>query len=148
MMKTHLNISEAASIAIHTMSLLAEKPDQKLTNQQICDVLGCSNNTLAKVLQVLRKHGMIHSERGPNGGSTIAIDPENVSIGEILVLFDGPAPSSGCCLLGYGPCRNQECILGGMVNTIHQLVMKTLNETSLRKLAQSMKLGDPHHASP
>ena len=54
-MNSILKISEAASIAIHAMFILASTPDKLFSNKEIATMLDVSENHLAKVLQRLAK---------------------------------------------------------------------------------------------
>lgn len=136
-----LKVSEAATIALHTVSLLAGHPGRKFSNTQIAEHLHCSNNTLSKVLQRLVKTGIVRSVRGPGGGSELDVDPTETSILDVYEAVDGPLCTNQC-LLGGNDCRSSNCILGELVRDIHQRIREAFTETTLDKLAKSMKIGD------
>ena len=54
-MSNLLRISEASSLALHTMALLAKMPDRHLSNAGLAGILRASEHTLSKVLQRLVK---------------------------------------------------------------------------------------------
>ena len=62
-----INISEAASIAIHSTVAIA-KSKNKLNANELAQMINVSKNHLSAVMQVLTKNGLIASERGPKGG--------------------------------------------------------------------------------
>ena len=62
-----INISEAASIAIHSVVAIA-KSKVKLNATELAVSTNVSRNHLAKVMQQLTKFGYLSSDRGPKGG--------------------------------------------------------------------------------
>ncbi len=136
-----LRISEAASLAMHTMSLLARHQKQRFSNQQMAELLDASEHSLAKVMQRLNRAQLVESQRGPTGGFTLARSPEEVTVLEIFEAVDGPIGKAGC-LLGKGQCVSEGCLLGGLVVKVHHLIRQEFGQTTLATLAESMKLGD------
>ena len=67
-MSGSLKISEAASLALHTMVYLAGDPSAHYPAGRLAEALCVSEAHLAKVLQRLVKAGMLVSVRGPKGG--------------------------------------------------------------------------------
>ena len=73
-----INISEASSIAIHSLVLIA-KLDQHINATQISKLTGFSKNHLSKILQMLVKHGYLKSNRGPKGGFFLIRKPQEIT---------------------------------------------------------------------
>ena len=112
-MANFISLSEAASLAIHSMALMAAS-DAKLNVNQIADVTGASRNHLAKVLQVLVKYGYLDSNRGPKGGFMLKRSADEINLLEIYELIEGSVEKKYCSLHNH-PCPFSECIFGGMV---------------------------------
>jgi Rrf2 family protein len=83
-----INISEASSIAIHSMALIA-KLNKHINATQIAEMTGFSKNHLSKILQLLVKHGYLQSNRGPKGGFYLDKNPNEISLLEIYELIEG-----------------------------------------------------------
>lgn len=62
-----VTLSEAASIALHSMVLIA-KSETKLNVNQISEAIDSSKHHVAKVMQRLAKEDFVASNRGPSGG--------------------------------------------------------------------------------
>lgn len=45
---------------------------------------------LDQIFQDLRRAGLVRSKRGPKGGFTLALDPKDVTIGQVLRAVEGP----------------------------------------------------------
>jgi Rrf2 family protein len=60
---------------------------------------GIPEQYLAQLLAVLRRAGYVTSVRGPAGGHALAKAPEDITVGEVIELLDGPqvhdAPETG-----------------------------------------------------
>ena len=62
-----VSLSEAASLAIHAVVLIASS-DKLVNVNQIAKATAASKNHLAKVMQRLVKSNLVSSTRGPSGG--------------------------------------------------------------------------------
>ena len=90
-----ITLSEAASIALHGMVLVA-KTDQKLNVNQISEMIDSSRHHVAKVFQRLAKENFVASNRGPSGGFVIKKDPKDITLLELYEVIEGPVEVQGC----------------------------------------------------
>jgi Rrf2 family protein len=130
-MAKFISISEAASLAIHSMALIAAG-DARLNVNQIAGITGSSRNHLAKVLQMLVKYDFLVSNRGPKGGFGLKKPADEISLLEIYELMEGIIDRNHCGLHS-SPCPFSECIFGGMTRQfttdfIHYLQSKKLSD--------------------
>jgi Rrf2 family protein len=125
-----LRISDAASLAMHTMVLLASTPEDVVSTGEIAEVLRASEAHLSKILQRLSKAGLVKSTRGPSGGFKLAKEPEEICLLEVYEAMDGPLPESAC-LLDTPICVGPDCVLGGILKGIGDELKKYLGKTSL-----------------
>ena len=77
-----INMSEAASIAIHSILVVA-KSEVKLNANQLAEQLNFSRSQLVKQMNPLTKNGYLTSERGPKGGFVLNKSPKKISLLEI-----------------------------------------------------------------
>lgn len=126
-----LKISEAASIAMHALILLAENRDEPVSNLRIADAFGISANHSSKVMQRLLKSGYVTATRGPRGGYLLAVDPENVTLLEIYSSIDGK-PDTSTCLFGRGKhCSLETCLFSDLNREADELFNKHLGSVTL-----------------
>ncbi|KPK80903.1 MAG: hypothetical protein AMJ81_11140 [Phycisphaerae bacterium SM23_33] len=133
-MANMLRISEASSLAMHTMALLAARPERRLSAGRIARILGASQAHLAKVMQRLAKAGLVGSVRGPRGGFALARPAERIALMDVYEAIEGPMPDSRC-LLAKPICRGPRCILGGLLKSVNGQVRRQLESTRLSRLA-------------
>ena len=123
-------LSEASSIAIHSMVLIA-RSGNGINAVKIAEITGFSKNHIAKVLQRLVKNDVLKSVRGPSGGFSMKMDPKNVSLLDIYQLIEGQL-DVGDCPLSYDLCGFDRCLMGTVVNRLTAEFKKFLSEQTLQ----------------
>ena len=108
-----LNISEAATIAIHSMALIARSKNL-LNAMEIAEITGFSKNHISKVLQQLVKYNFLNSTRGPKGGFVLKREPQLISLMEIYNVIDGEIENETGCKMHCDNCPFNSCIFGGL----------------------------------
>lgn len=136
-MSNFVKISEAASLGLHAMALLARAPASRFTNQQIADELEASSHHLAKVMQRLVRARLVNSTRGPLGGFLLAKPDAETSLLEIYEAIEGPIGKPGC-LSQSSACGGSKCILGQAIRSLHDQLCDYLKRTTLAELAGNL----------
>ena len=130
-----LKISEAASIGLHAMMILAQNQERLVSVKEIATTLEVSANHLSKVMQRLNKAGFIESIKGFNGGFRLCVLPDKVTFLELYEIFDGKLKSSNC-LLSHNDCKSN-CIFGDLIISINQQVREKFETTKLSDFVKS-----------
>ena len=130
-----LRISEASSIAMHAMGLLALEPGRPLSARAIAGCFHVSEAHLAKILQRLVKVGLLRSVRGPKGGFSLARDAAGTTLLEVFTAIEGPVESVDC-LVGVALCDGQDCVLGKVMVEANQLLLDHLTRTNLKEISK------------
>ena len=127
-----INISEAASLALHSMALIARNQPQRMNVKVLARDLDVSQTHLAKVFQKLSKNGLVKSVRGPAGGFELDKPAEDISFLEIYEIIEGKVNLTDCPL-GKTHCVFETCIFGDELNRISVDIYATLKEMNLSK---------------
>jgi len=109
-----VSLSEAASIAIHGIILIA-RSSVSLNVLQIAEATGTSKHHVAKVMQRLVKENFISSQRGPTGGFLLNIAPEKLSFLRVYEAIEGKIEVSSCPM-DKKVCSFDKCILDNISN--------------------------------
>ncbi|HBG48509.1 MAG TPA: Rrf2 family transcriptional regulator [Cyanobacteria bacterium UBA9971] len=128
-MSNILKISEAASIALHAMLILASKGNKLVSVKDIAGKLNISENHLSKVLQRLAKAGLVVSIKGNKGGFRLAKNPDTINFLEIYEAIDGKFKPSACLL--NKPSCSHACIMGDLMNSINKQIEEYFSKTKL-----------------
>jgi Rrf2 family protein len=125
-----VRISEAVSLAIHSMALLARNPEKRISIQEMARTLHVSSHHLAKVMQKMVKTGLARSVRGPQGGFSLEVPASDIQLLMIYENMEGPISHEGC-LLHKPVCDGNNCMLGALVYSLHEKIRECLATTSL-----------------
>lgn len=129
-----IQMSEAASIAIHTALWLAQEPGRLARAGEVCRRFGFSEAHFAKVMQALARAGLVQSVRGPRGGSRLARPAAGISLLEVYEALDGPFREDRC-LLSPRVCTTRCCPLGREITRLNRDLRKTLAGATLAAMA-------------
>ncbi len=111
-----VNLSEAASLAIHSMVLIA-KSKTHINVNRLSEDIGASRNHLAKIMQQLVKYGYLKSVRGPNGGFVLNMPADEITILDIYEAIEGKI-SIHDCPLDRQICPFGKCLMSGVVKDV------------------------------
>ncbi len=134
-MSNILKISEAASLALHAMIVLAKNREKPVSVKFIADELEVSANHLSKVMQRLVKSELVNSIKGNGGGFKLALSPGKITFLKVYEAIDGKFRPSGC-LLSKNECEPEKCIMGDLVKSVNtqvELYFKNKNLDSFLK---------------
>lgn len=128
-----VNISEAASIAIHSHAIMASSK-RHINVTQIADMTGFSKNHLSKIMQRLAKGNYLKSVRGPKGGFILNCDSKKISLLEVFELIEGNIEENPCTT-HTDQCIFRNCIFGGMTMRLSEEFKNYLQRTTIFQVA-------------
>jgi Rrf2 family protein len=133
------NTSKYAIRAAIYLALNAEK-ESRIGIKKISRELNIPSPFLAKILQVLAKHKLFSSTKGPNGGFGLAKDPNKISLFEIVTIIDGHDIFDKC-LISLRTCNeeNTPCPVHKNYEQIRVEIKKLFKEQTIGELAQDIK---------
>ena len=132
-MASVLRISEAASLALHTVTCLSSSSGKPIAAKDVAERLGVSEAHLSKVLQRLSKAGIVRSTRGPHGGFRLARNANDVTLLDVFEAIEGPMGRE-TCLLKRRVCLDG-CMLGNLMEDVTEQVRGRLAGTRLADLS-------------
>lgn len=127
-----INLSEAASIALHAMILIARQDGSSINVDKIAENTNSSRHHVAKVMQRLAKDGFVGSSRGPTGGFFLTRNPEEISLLDIYEAIEGRIVENKCPM-EKPVCTFDKCFLN---NIAHDLTITFKNYMKEHTLAQ------------
>jgi Rrf2 family protein len=133
-MKSAIKISDAASIAIHAVTLLAARKDEMVTTPEVAKRLEVSEAHLSKVMQRLARAGLVSSVRGPGGGFSLTRNPNKITLLQVYESIDGQISYSNC-LFDTAICDSDNCVFGELLGNVNKQVKTYLSKTTLFDVA-------------
>ena len=135
-------LSNTSKYAIRAAIYLALHGEQKkrIDIKTIARSLNIPSPFLAKILQVLSKQKLLVSTKGPNGGFTLAKDPNEISVYEIVTIIDG-GDIFDKCLISLRSCNEEgiPCPIHDKFEPVRAEIKKLFREQTLANLALDMK---------
>lgn len=83
------------SLALHTLSHMAAKPNQFRTSADIAEHAGTNAVVVRRVLGKLREAGLLISEKGHAGGWRLAQAPSRITLADVYLALDERLVASG-----------------------------------------------------
>jgi Rrf2 family protein len=123
-------MSEAASIAIHSMVLIARN-EAGINAVKIAENTGFSKNHISKVLQRMVKNNLLKSVRGPAGGFSLKVNPDKLSLLAIYEAIEGPMTITDCPFENE-ICRFDRCLMLNVVNKMALEFKRFLDKQTLK----------------
>jgi len=132
-------LSNTSKYAIRAMIYLAlnAQSENKTGIKKISGELKIPSPFLAKILQILAKHKLLSSSKGPNGGFSLGKDPRKITLYEIVTVIDGNEIFDNC-LISLRTCHE-----GGLPCPVHAKYETIRNE--IKKLFQQQDIGSLAH---
>ncbi len=137
-----VKINKSTRFALYSVAELSENAGEVLSVGHIAEKYKISEHHVAKVLQQLARAGVIRSMRGINGGFQIARDPREITLLDIVEIFEPRVQDNGCLLRDFpeacdlsGACRIEE-----VFNEIQEQAIYTLQSVTVATLISPKKL--------
>ena len=137
-----MNLNKSTRYALHAALDLALSSGGPVTAGQIALRHEIPENVVAKVLQQLVRLGVARGSRGVGGGYRLARPPGDVSVQELIEMFE-PQPSPDTCMLRELPgescphATRPACRLMGLFQEVDETVRATFASVSLATLSAS-----------
>lgn len=124
-----VSLSEAASIALHGIILIARE-QEGLNVIKIAERTSTSKHHVAKVMQRLVKAGFLYSQRGPSGGFALKKKPEDINFLDIYETIEGNIEIS-TCPMEKPICPFGKCIMNNVTNKMTSEFRNYLKEQTI-----------------
>ena len=135
-------LSQTTEYALRIVVQLASQGAEPVTIPELARTTRIPSGYLAKVLRQLSRAGLVHSQRGPNGGSVLLRPPEELTVLDVVQAVD-PLKRIEVCPLGL---RGHGANLCPLHRRLDQAVATV--ETAFRNSSVADLLGDPRGSRP
>lgn len=135
-------ISPTAEYALRAVVAIAQGGGGAVVTHTIAEITKVPPGYLPKVLQTLRKSGVVNSKRGLGGGFTLARPAEDMSVLEVVNAVD-PIKRIDRCPLGIDSHGSKLCPLHKRLDEATELVEKSFASTTIAEL-----LSEPGRCAP
>lgn len=144
-----MRLSKRGEYGLRAMIALARsaQPDVHATIMQIKDISEHERipaKFLEQILLTLKNAGMLHSKMGIGGGYYLARPPQEITLGQIFRVLDGPiAPVKCVSHMAYEQCDcpdQETCGLRLVMGDVRNAIASILDSTSLADVSRRVEV--------
>lgn len=134
--ETMLRIAKYTDYATLLLTQLAKSPDRQVSAQQLAKETGLPSPTVARLLKLLTRAGLVSGQRGTAGGYKLSKSTRQISIAEVITAIEGPCALTDCALAD-GNCELEtSCATKANWRTINRAVAAVLGAVSLADMTR------------
>lgn len=126
--------------AIHLANAYKHSPDAMVQIKDISVQEKIPTKYLEQILLALKNAGLLQSKMGVGGGYYLAKLPEQINLGQIVRVLDGPlAPIRCVSHMAYEPCGcpdEQSCGLRMVMGDVRDAIANILENTTLADVTE------------
>ncbi len=145
-----LSITKKTGYGLIAMTHLARADEDELSSaREIARTFGISTSLLMNILKELAAAGYVKSVRGAHGGYHLALPPEQITMGDMVRVLEGPIRLAECIRTDHEHAGQIVCDLVDhcpIADPVHR-VQRKLNDffesMTLAEIAEPVPLTDP-----
>ena len=143
-----LKLTKKADYGLMALKYLAEHPEKSaLSAKDVADAYGIPAQLLAKILQLLTKHGLLRSHAGMNGGYALAREAARISAYEVILAIDGPFFITSCTKGAKSCDLTPSCTIKEPLARVNETIAGVLKSISIQDLAEHEQPAHRAHAA-
>jgi len=128
-------MTKLTDYGIMLLTHFARQPDGSMYNaRDLAAAAGLPVPTVGKILKMLAREDLLVSHRGSKGGYSLARQPHEISVAEIIGALEGPVGLTECSV-GPGTCdQESRCPTRSNWNRINRVVLEALKGITLSEM--------------
>ncbi len=130
-----MQITRQADYAIRAVLYLARLgPNQRAATSTVAQEQRIPPSFLAKIISQLSIAGLLHTSRGARGGVSLARDPKEISLLDVVEAIDGPILLNECVGENGNCTFDSDCPLQSIWSDAQVHLVKSLKEAKFDRL--------------
>lgn len=129
-----MRLTQFSGYGLRVLIYAGLKGKQLSTIAEIADGYGISKNHLMKVVQQLVNEGFLYSRRGKNGGVRLAQDPDQITIGAVVLAMEPGFGVAECMRQGNECSLTPICRLRAKLNEANRAFLQVLDKVTLAEI--------------
>ena len=135
-----MQITRQADYAVRAVLHLARiNGNERAATSQVAKEQHIPPSFLAKIISQLSIAGLLHTSRGARGGVTLARDPKDVSLLEVIEAIDGPIMLNECVGENSICTFDDDCPLRPVWCEAQEELVNRLKSTNFQQLLEQSK---------
>ena len=136
-----MQITRQADYAVRAVLYLARiEGNQRAATSQIAQEQHIPPSFLAKIISQLSIAGLLHTSRGARGGVTLAREPKDITLLEVIEAIDGPIMLNECVGDASTCTFDEDCPLRPVWCDAQNELVTRLKGTNFQQLLEQSKV--------
>ncbi len=136
-----MQITRQADYAVRAVLYLARLGNtERAATSTVAEEQRIPPSFLAKIISQLSIAGLLHTSRGARGGVTLARDPRDITLLEVIEAIDGPIQLNECVGEDAECTFDGECPLRSVWCDAQEMLVKRLKGTNFHQLLERSKV--------
>ena len=133
-------LSMKAKYALRALMVLAKDEEQTLQIKSIAKDADVPHKFLETIMQDLKAKGLVNSKRGIFGGYQLTKSSEEIKVGDVIRIIDGPlAPIRCASQTAYARCDDcvdeRTCSIRKVMLDVRNAISEVLDKKTLKEMA-------------
>jgi len=128
-----LIFSQTAEYALRAVVCLAADPARAMTTAELARTTRVPANYLSKLMQTLRRAGLVDAQRGVGGGFTLTRPPTDISVLDVIQVVD-PIERILTCPLGIESHGRTLCPMHRKLDDALEHIQRTFRDSTIQNL--------------
>lgn len=131
-----MKFSKLTDYAVIILTSLARAKEDSYSAAQLAKLSNVPEPTVSKILKMLSRKGLVTSQRGAQGGYSLANNVNHISVLDVLTAIEGPLTMTECASNGEEVNCSLEsiCALSGRWDMVNKAIENTLENISLAQI--------------
>lgn len=127
-----IRISKMADYAVVILAEMGRGEVRQMSSSSLSERVCIPEPTVSKILKILSKANLVCSMRGVNGGYSLNLPIEQISMRDVISAVDGPIAITSCTD-GHTPDCSlaQSCSTRGRWDKVNTVIIDALKQVSL-----------------
>ena len=134
-----MHITRETDYALRCVLYLSARPEKVIDASEIANEKFIPRSFLSKILQKLNRAGIVKSFKGYKGGFMIMKPPREISVLDIIEIFEGPAAMNRCAIDKKLCDLSDSCSVHPIWVDIRLCVEKKLKKQTFDKLLRKSR---------
>ncbi len=129
--------TEYALLAVQYMSLHDQNEENPANTRDMAAAYHIPYPLLAKVMQQMANHGLVKSVQGTKGGYRLAKKTSDITVADVITIFDGPVAVAECFQHKKIDCAQWDsCSIKDPFYELNHKIQNLLTQTTVADLAK------------
>lgn len=132
-----MSISSRGRYSVRILAFMASGPEGRVfATREISEAEAIPSAYVQQLMTTMRAAGLVASRRGRVGGYALMLDPEDVSVADVLRVSEGPIVVAPC-LGGHGCEREAGCVTRALWMSAGRLLEDLFGSVTIADLARA-----------